>query len=150
MSIMPATTTRDVATRRLRGEHAMKAYHINKGAGLDGLSLREHDIPAPGPREVLVRIRASALSFRELMILIHGSYPLPIRPDVIPVSDGAGSVVAIGESVTRVKVGDRVACNIFPFWLDGPYSRDFAAQLGGWLDGTLTEYALWPEDGVVS
>ncbi len=127
----------------------MKSYHINLGAGLDGLRLREHDIPSPGPREVLVRVRASSLSFRELMILIQGSYPLPIRPDVIPVSDGAGEVVASGEGVTRARVGDRVESSIFPFWIDGPYARDVSAQLGGSLDGTLTEYALLPEEGVV-
>src|SRR5262250_2978555 len=127
----------------------MKSYHVNLGAGLDGLVLKEHDIPVPGPREVLVRVRACSLNFRELMILIQGSYPLPIRPGVIPVSDGAGSVVAMGEGVTRVRVGDRVTSNIFPFWVDGPYTRECSAQLGGSLDGTLTEYALWPEDGVV-
>src|SRR5581483_2056047 len=132
-----------------KGEQSMKSYHINLGAGLDGLRLREHDIPTPGPREVLVRVWASSLSFRELMILIHGKYPLPVREDVIPVSDGAGEVVALGEGVTRVRVGDRVAGHIFPFWIDGPYTRDVSAQLGGSLNGTLTEYALLPEEGVV-
>jgi NADPH:quinone reductase-like Zn-dependent oxidoreductase len=68
---------------------------------------------------------------------------------VIPVSDGAGEVVAIGEGVTRARVGDQVASNIFPFWIDGLYTRDVSAQLGGSLDGTLTEYALLPEEGVV-
>jgi NADPH:quinone reductase-like Zn-dependent oxidoreductase len=127
----------------------MKSYHINLGAGLAGLVMKEHDVPVPGPREVLVQVRSSSLSFRELMILIQGAYPLPIRPDVVPVSDGAGLVVAVGENVTRVRVGDRVTSNIFPFWIDGPYAREFSAQLGGWLDGTLAEYTIWPEDGVV-
>jgi NADPH:quinone reductase-like Zn-dependent oxidoreductase len=127
----------------------MKSYHINSGAGLDGLVMKEHDVPLPGPREVLVQVRASSLNFRELSILIRGSYPLPVRPDVVPVSDGAGLVAAVGESVTRVKVGDRVTSNIFPFWIDGPYTREISAQIGGWLDGTLAEYALWPEEGVV-
>ena len=79
----------------------MKSYHINKGAGLSGLTIREHDVPVPGPREVLVRVRASSLNFRELMILILGYYPLPVRPDVVPVSDGAGEVIAVGSGVTR-------------------------------------------------
>lgn len=127
----------------------MKSYHINLGAGLNGLVMREHDIPVPGSHEVLVRIHASSLNARELMILIQGSYPLPVSPDVIPVSDGAGSVVAIGEGVTRVKIGDRVAGAVFPDWLDGPFEWETAAQLGGSLDGTLTEYALLPEAGVV-
>ncbi len=126
----------------------MKSYHINKGAGLAGLTIREHDIPAPGPREVLVRVRASSLSFRELLILILGYYPLPIRPDVVPVAEGAGEIVAIGSNVTRVQVGERVAGAAFPYWMDGPFAWDSAAQLGGSLDGMLTEYAVLPEEGV--
>jgi len=126
----------------------MKSYHINKGAGLAGLTIREHDVPAPGPREVLVRVRASSLSFRELLILILGYYPLPIRPDVVPVAEGAGEIVAIGSNVTRVQVGERVAGAAFPYWMDGPFAWDSAAQLGGSLDGMLTEYAVLPEEGV--
>ena len=55
----------------------MKSYHVNIGAGLAGLLVKEHDMPVPGPHEVLVRVRACSLSFRELMILILGYYPLP-------------------------------------------------------------------------
>jgi NADPH:quinone reductase-like Zn-dependent oxidoreductase len=127
----------------------MKSYHVNLGAGLTGLLVKEHDIPVPGAHKVLVRVRACSLNFRDLMILILGSYPLPIRPDVVPVSDGAGSVVAVGQGVTRAKVGDRVAGVVFPHWIDGPFAWDIAAQLGGSLDGMLTEYALLSEEGVV-
>jgi NADPH:quinone reductase-like Zn-dependent oxidoreductase/predicted ester cyclase len=127
----------------------MKSYHVNLGAGLDGLVVKEHDIPVPGPREVLIRVRACSLNFRELMILIRGFYPLPVRPDVVPVSDGAGEVVAVGAGVSRAKVGDRVVGAVFPYWIDGSYTRDAAAQLGGSLNGMLTEYALLPEEGVV-
>ncbi|GHO80370.1 NADPH:quinone oxidoreductase [Ktedonobacter sp. SOSP1-85] len=127
----------------------MKSYHINMGAGLEGLVVREQDVPVPGSREVLVRVRACSLNSRELLILLLGYYPLPVRPDVIPVSDGAGEVVAIGEGVKRVKVGDRVAGVVFPRWIDGPFQAEVADQLGGSLDGMLTEYALLSEDGVV-
>ncbi len=126
----------------------MKSYHVNAGAGLAGLMMKEHDRPVPGPREVLVRVRASALNYRELMIL-RGNYPLPIRPDVIPLSDGAGSVVVVGSDVTRVKVGDRVAGAIFPHWIDGPFGWEYAAQLGGSLDGMLTECAVLSEEALV-
>ena len=126
----------------------MKSYHVNKGAGIAGLMVKEHDIPVPGPHEVLVRVRANSLNFRELSIL-RGYYPLPIRPDVVPVSDGAGWVVAVGSDVTRAKVGDRVADVLFPHWIDGPWGQEYSAQLGGSLDGMLTEYALLSEEGVV-
>jgi NADPH:quinone reductase-like Zn-dependent oxidoreductase len=127
----------------------LKSYHVNMGAGLDGLLIKEHDIPVPGPGEVLVRVRACSLNFRELMILVLGYYPLPIRPDVVPVSDGAGEVAAIGEGVTHTRVGDRVAGAIFPHWNNGPFEQHRSDQLGGSLDGMLTEYALLPEEGIV-
>jgi NADPH:quinone reductase-like Zn-dependent oxidoreductase len=56
----------------------MRSYHTNLGAGIDGLSVREHDTPEPGLNEVLVHVRASSLSFRELMVL-RGWYPLPVK-----------------------------------------------------------------------
>jgi NADPH:quinone reductase-like Zn-dependent oxidoreductase len=83
------------------------------------------------------------------MIIVHGNYPLPLKPDVVPVSDGAGEVVAIGEGVTRAKPGDRVAATLFPRWLDGPFAWDVSPQIGGSLDGMLTEFAVLSEDTVV-
>src|SRR5437762_571513 len=77
--------------------------------------------PTPGRGQVIVRVRAVSLNFRELMIVEKGVYPLPIKPDLIPASDGAGEVVAVGEGVTRVKVGDRVVGQIFTQWIDGPF-----------------------------
>jgi NADPH:quinone reductase-like Zn-dependent oxidoreductase len=127
----------------------MKSYHVDVGAGIAGLRMREHDIPVPGPHEVLVRVRACSLSFRELMILILGYYPLPVRPDVIPVSDGAGEVIAVGEDVTRATVGDRIVGAVFPYWIDGPFEMQYAAQLGGSLDGMLTEVAVLNEEALV-
>ncbi|HKA88234.1 MAG TPA: NAD(P)-dependent alcohol dehydrogenase [Haliangiales bacterium] len=127
----------------------MRSYHINKGAGLEGLTLKEHDPPALGPHDVLVRVQAVSLNFREVMIMIHGAYPLPVKPDVIAVSDGAGEVIAVGEAVTRARVGDRVAASIFPRWVDGPFAIEHAAQLGGSLDGMLTELVALSEDALV-
>jgi NADPH:quinone reductase-like Zn-dependent oxidoreductase len=126
----------------------MRSYHADLGAGIDGLSVREHDIPEPGPTEVLVGVRAVSLSFRELMIL-RGWYPLPVKPDVVPVSDGAGEVLAVGERVGRVAVGDRVTASIFPRWIDGGFAVERADQLGGSLDGMLTEFALLDEDALL-
>ena len=126
----------------------MRSYHANLGAGIDGLVVREHETPAPGPGQVLVRVHASSLSFRELMIL-RGWYPLPIKQDVVPVSDGAGEVVGVGDGVTRVAVGDRVAAAVFPHWIDGRFDVRSSDQLGGSLDGMLTEYAVLDQDALV-
>jgi NADPH:quinone reductase-like Zn-dependent oxidoreductase len=126
----------------------MRAYHISPGAGLAGLALREQPIPEPAPAEALVRVRASALNYRELLVA-RDAYPLPLKPDLIPVSDGAGEVVAVGRDVTRVVPGDRVMAAIFPRWLDGPFGIEVSAQLGGSLDGMLTEYAALSQDALV-
>ncbi|PSL42879.1 NADPH:quinone reductase-like Zn-dependent oxidoreductase [Chitinophaga niastensis] len=126
----------------------MKSYHVNLGAGLSGLTLKEHNEPTPGLNEVVIKIKASSLNYREIMIL-RGFYPLPVRPDVVPLCDGAGEVVAIGAAVTRVKVGDRVAGQVFPEWQDGPFAWENAAQLGGSLNGMLTELAVLHENAVV-
>jgi NADPH:quinone reductase-like Zn-dependent oxidoreductase len=126
----------------------MKSYHVTYGGGIDSLVLREHEMPKPGPGEVLVRVRATSLNARELMIL-RGDYPLPVKADVVAVSDGAGEVEGIGEGVARVKVGDRVAASLFPLWLGGPFSFEVAPQIGGSLDGMLTEFAVLSEQGLV-
>jgi NADPH:quinone reductase-like Zn-dependent oxidoreductase len=126
----------------------MKSYHANSGAGISGLTLKEHDEPKPGPREVLIRLRANSLNFRELSVL-RGNYPLPVKPDVVMGADGAGEIVAVGEGVTRVKIGDRVAAAMFPRWIDGPIEWEYAPQLGGSLDGMITEFIVLSEDAVV-
>jgi NADPH:quinone reductase-like Zn-dependent oxidoreductase len=126
----------------------MKSYHLTAGTGISGLAVRDHDEPRPGPRDVLIRMRAAALNARELMIL-KGRYTLPVRPDVVPLADGAGEVVATGDAVTRARVGDRVACTVFPKWLDGRFSWDVAAQIGGSLDGTLSEFVVADQDAIV-
>ncbi|MFF7776897.1 NAD(P)-dependent alcohol dehydrogenase [Streptomyces tanashiensis] len=128
----------------------MRSYHLSySGAGPAGLTVREHDIPTPGPGQALVAVRATSLSFRELMVL-DGTYVLPVKPDVVPVSDGAGDVVAVGPGVDRVRVGDRVAATLFPSWQDGPFAAEHIPQRGGSLDGMLTEYALADADSLVT
>ncbi|WP_433217951.1 zinc-dependent alcohol dehydrogenase family protein [Microtetraspora malaysiensis] len=126
----------------------MRSYHLDSGAGLDGLSIRKHEDPVPGPGQVLVAVRAASLSFRELMVL-RGDYVLPVKPDVVPVSDGAGEVVALGPGVSSVRAGDRVTATLFPSWQDGPFGGEHLAQLGGSLDGMLTELALLDEKALV-
>ncbi|HEX5297900.1 MAG TPA: NAD(P)-dependent alcohol dehydrogenase [Streptosporangiaceae bacterium] len=127
----------------------MRAYHLARsGDGVAGLSLRQDPIPAPGRGEILVRIRATSLSFRERMIL-RGDYVLPVEPDIVPLSDGAGEIVSVGEGVERYRVGDRVAANVFPSWHSGPLDIQTAAQLGSSHDGLLRDYAALPEGALV-
>jgi NADPH:quinone reductase-like Zn-dependent oxidoreductase len=128
----------------------MKAFQLRETRGMGGLVLREGlDKPEAGPEEVLIQVRATSLNFRDFMIA-HGRYPVAIKPDVIPLSDGAGDVIAVGSNVTAVKVGDRVTSSVFPDWIAGPLTQDiFNRSLGGPRDGMLAEYAVLPQHGII-
>src|SRR6266851_3849822 len=102
-------------------DSTMRAYQLDRPGSLDGLVLAERDVPSPAVGEVLVRVRASSLNFRDLMI-INGEYPMPVPPGRVPLSDGAGEVVAVGAGVTRFKVGDRVINSFFPNWFGGTFN----------------------------
>jgi NADPH:quinone reductase-like Zn-dependent oxidoreductase len=117
--------------------------------GLDHLQPIELPMPQTGPGTVLIKVHAVSLNYRDLMV-VKGLYNPRMTLPRIPCSDGAGEVVAVGDGVSRVKVGDRV-CGIFmQRWLDGPPTAEkFKAALGGDADGMLTEYALLHQDGVV-
>jgi NADPH:quinone reductase-like Zn-dependent oxidoreductase len=126
----------------------MRSYILEKPGDSTGIVAVNRDEPRVGPTDVLVRVRAASINKRDLFIL-KGTYPLPARPGVVPLSDGAGEVVAIGERVTRFKVGDRIAGNYFARWRDGPISLDLFDQLGCALDGMLSEYVLLDQDWAV-
>jgi NADPH:quinone reductase-like Zn-dependent oxidoreductase len=98
----------------------IRAYQLDKLGSLDGLVLAERDMPSPSAGEVLVRVRASSLNFRDMMIL-NGAYPAPVPPGRVPLSDGASEVVAIGAGVKRFKVGDRVINSFFPNFFGGSF-----------------------------
>lgn len=115
-----------------------RAFGINKTIGIAGLSVRTAPIPTPAPGEVVVNVRASSLNYRDIIIL-EGNYYVPIPEGRIPLSDGAGEVVAIGEGVVRFKVGDRVTNAFFPDWIDGPYTGKYS-QYASYEDGWLTDY----------
>lgn len=128
----------------------MKCYVIPSPKGIDSLSLVERPDPVPGPRQVLVRVRATSLNYRDLMTVEAQYARAAPKPDLIPLSDGAGEVVAVGPGVGRIKVGDRVAGCFMQKWIGG--AIDEAAQasaMGGAIDGMLTELAVLEEDGVV-
>ncbi|MER5642366.1 NAD(P)-dependent alcohol dehydrogenase [Kitasatospora sp. NPDC002227] len=126
----------------------MRTYQLESPGSVEGIVARERERPAPGPTEVLVRVRAASLNRRDAMIL-EGSYPLPASPGVVPLSDGAGEVVAVGERVSRYRVGDRVLGAYWPRWQAGRLTPELFDQLGNTLDGMLTEYALLDEQWAV-
>ena len=127
----------------------MKAYEVRETTGLDGLHLNANrPEPAPGPGQIVVRMRAAALNYRDHGV-IKGAYGYTKFP-VIPLSDGAGEVVAIGPGVTQFKAGDRVCGTFFVNWISGRVPADASKNsLGGMVDGVLAEYALLNETGAI-
>jgi NADPH:quinone reductase-like Zn-dependent oxidoreductase len=110
----------------------------------------ERPTPEPGPGEVLVKVQAVSFNFRDLLV-VKGLYNPKLRLPRIPVSDGAGEVSAVGEGVTRWKVGDRVAAIFMQNWIDGPPTADKSrGALGGDIDGMLAEYIVLKESGLVA
>lgn len=128
----------------------MKAY-TTLGDGIAALQLDEHPIPVPGPNEVVVKMAAASLNFRDLLVVNGTAHWKPPEPRV-PASDGVGIVVAAGAGVTRSRPGDRVAGIFLPKWLDGELTSETSAGgLGGpAADGTLTEYRTFDEQAVVA
>ena len=128
----------------------MKAYVIRKGAaGFEALQKTDLDDPTPGPNEVVVRMRATSLNYRDLIYVGPAGRGGPAPRDFVPLSDGAGEIAAVGSEVKRVKVGDRVATSFFPRWVEGPPAPHKLGALGSPAhDGTLCELMLIHEDGV--
>jgi len=127
----------------------MKVVEVRGGFGLDNLIVAERPDPRPGHGEVLVRVRAVSLNYRDLLT-VRGEYNPRQKLPLIPCSDGAGEVVEVGEGVTRVNVGERVCANFAQRWIAGVPTRDkLRSTLGGPLDGMLAESVVLSEEGVV-
>jgi NADPH:quinone reductase-like Zn-dependent oxidoreductase len=121
----------------------MKVFLVSKGStGIDGLKPAERERPAPGPGQVLVRMRAASLNFRDLAIVAGKYFRGPLTEDTIPLSDGAGEVEAVGAGVSEFKAGDRVVAT---FTQGRP-----PEALGFPLDGTLAQYQVFPADGLLA
>lgn len=127
----------------------MRAWQLRGAFGLEHLALEEAAEPEPGPGEVVVRVRAVSLNYRDLM-MIRGEYDPRQELPLVPCSDGVGEVISVGAGVRRVAVGDRV-CPIFAQrWLAGEPTREkLRSTLGGPLPGTLRRAMALSEDGVV-
>lgn len=127
----------------------MKAMALQDGFGLENLRPLERDPPKPGAGEVLLKMKAASLNYRDLLIAedrYGGRFELPL----VPLSDGCGEVVETGEGVTRVAKGDRVAPIFFQKWLSGEATLEgLITCMGGPLDGCWQEYRVLSEQGVV-
>ena len=128
----------------------MRAYQLSQAGAIENLTLTTLETPRPGRRQVLVRIRAASLNYRDLMVATGRYGKSGVRPGLVPLSDGAGEVAEIGPDVTRVKPGDRVAGIFMQGWIAGPPDESYrATALGGSIDGVLAEYVLFEEEGLV-
>jgi len=129
----------------------MKAYEIEE-FGIDNLKLVEHEKPAPAAGEVLVRLRAASLNYRDLMV-VSGTYNPRMKVPAVPFSDGAGEIVSVGEGVTKWKAGDRVMPIFAQRWFDGDSSeekRRTSLGAGSQWNGVLREFAAFSEESVVA
>ncbi len=128
----------------------MRLYRLPKHTGFDDLTLAQGDLPACGRGQVLVRLRAASLNFRDLAVATGRYMMSALPPDLVPLSDGAGEVVEVGHGVTRVAAGDRVAGIFMQSWLGGEMAPvDGQTALGGAIDGVLAEYRVFDEAGLV-
>ena len=127
----------------------MKAYRFDSFDSLDDLRLRDEADPQPQRGEVLVRVHAVSLNFRDLAML-RGRYPRKCVPGLIPTSDAAGEIVALGEGVTSFKVGDRVIGAFHPRWFGGDMPSTIASDsYGAEADGWLCELKALSQEAVV-
>jgi NADPH:quinone reductase-like Zn-dependent oxidoreductase len=128
----------------------MKLYKFPRANGIDTLEAHEAPRPVPGRGQILVRMRAASLNYRDLNVASGRAARGSLPENLIPLSDGAGEVVETGPDVTRVKAGDRVAGLFMQSWLGGEIEQwHVDSSRGGAIDGVLAEYVLFDQEGVV-
>jgi NADPH:quinone reductase-like Zn-dependent oxidoreductase len=119
-----------------------RAMRLRQPASLDNLKLESCETPPPGPGEIRVRLRAASLNFRDSLV-VGGVFPAP--DGLIPLSDGAGDVLAVGEGVAEFRPGDRVVSTFHPRWLDGHIEKsELTNTPGGPADGFACEETTRP------
>ncbi|KAH6842458.1 alcohol dehydrogenase [Chaetomium sp. MPI-CAGE-AT-0009] len=127
-----------------------KAWTVEGNGSFDALKFdKERVLPELSDNEVLVKFHAASLNYRDVIIAL-GHYPFPVAPNVIPGSDGAGEVVAVGSKVTRFEQGSKVVTLFNQGHYGGPLTpKVLGTGLGGGLDGTLRQYGIFNENGLV-
>jgi NADPH:quinone reductase-like Zn-dependent oxidoreductase len=126
----------------------MRRYQVSKPGGLDNLIITETDTPTPAAGQVLVRWRATSLNYHDYMVVLGA---IRSEDGRVPMSDGAGEVVSVGEGVSAWKAGDKVMSLFFPNWLDGkPTFANNAAVTGDNIDGCALEYSCVDEHALTS
>jgi len=129
----------------------IRQYRFETAPGGYQLVLKEVPRPVAGANEVLVRVKAASLNRRDIYMLNDQYGPSGSAAGTIPLSDGAGEVIAVGDDVSRFKVGDRVAGTFFPKWIDGPPNAETRPSArGGSPGGMLSEIIVSHEDGLVA
>ncbi len=127
----------------------MRAYQIVSTDGFEDLRRIERPQPEAGPGQVVVRVRACSLNYRDT-IIVRGGYPRNDTRPVVPLSDGAGDIVAVGAGAGRWKTGDRVCVNFLRDWTAGAITEPVMHTcLGGSIDGMLSEYVAMPAHALV-
>jgi NADPH:quinone reductase-like Zn-dependent oxidoreductase len=128
----------------------MRVFQIQDDWGLDHLQLATRPDPTPGPGQVLLKMKAASLNYRDLVVPNRGYGSFTGELPLIPISDGVGEVVEVGVGVTRVKAGDRVCPCFHQGWIAGEADLQRLTQtLGGPIDGAMAEYMCLSEQGVV-
>lgn len=128
----------------------MKAYEVQE-FGIDALAPVVRDEPTPASDEVLVKFHAASLNYRDLMV-VEGTYNPRMKLPAVPLSDGAGEVVAIGDRVTKWAIGDRVMPIFAQSWIDGEVTeekRRTSLGAGAYWDGVLRDCGTFHQDGLV-
>ena len=135
----------------MQAPRTQQQYQLQKtGDAPPALKLVDAAVRPPGEAEVLVRVHATSLNRRDIYVKL-GRYPGPMHAQLVPLSDGAGEVVAVGAKTTRFRPGDRVASIFFQQWLEGrPRPEHMATALGGAIDGMLSQYVTLSEQGLVA